>query len=327
MTYRPDVPTVTSASPTTLSQDGGGATITVNGSGWVAGDTLSVSLISGGGVVSGTTRSATVTGAGALTFTAPAVPDAAFNRVNCATVSGGPIDGTQAVPTQFGIRVTNLKSGCSGDLQGVLLYNPRAAIAVCTASLQITTASLNAATLCSAYSSGITVTGGTTPYIYSLSGAPAWLTINPSTGVLSGTPNILQPPAIGGAYSTPSFIVGVTDAASANVTRALSLIVNDPDGPFSISGASSVTIPSGGGSIPLAALPATGFAPYNWSFTSPPSDPGITLSATTGASINVDVAGSVPAGPYSISVKATDSPSCGGATHTFTLAISVTKSP
>ena len=271
--------------------------------------------------------SATVTGTGVLTFTAPAVPDTAFNRVSCATTPGGPVNGTQAVPTRFGIRVTTLKSGCSGDLPGVLLVNPNPALTVCTAALQITTASLTGSTLCSLYSTTIAAAGGTTPYFYSLSGAPAWLSINPGTGALSGTPNILSPAGTGGSYTVP-FSVNVIDSGSppANASRSYSLIVTDPDGPFSISGPSSASIPSGGGSIPLAVLPATGFAPYNWSFTSPPADPGITLSATTGSSISVNVAGSVPAGPYSISVQVTDSPSCGGATHTYTLPISVTKS-
>jgi hypothetical protein len=325
VTYRPDAPTLLSAYPTTLPQDGGGTTITVNGTGFVMSDLLNVTLIKDGSAIGGTTVVATVTADGVLTFTAPAVPDLSMNRDNCATIPAGPINGTQAVPTRFGIRVTNQKSGCSGDLQGVLIYNPRPAIALCAATLQITTASLPSATLCSAYGNPMTASGGTTPYVWSLSGAPAWLAINPATGTLLGTPNILAPANTGGAYVT-SFSVNVADSGSppASTGRSYSLVVNDPDGPFSISGPSSVTIPPGPGSIPLAVLPASGFSPYNWAFVGAPPA-GFTLSSTTGASISVIVAGVVPVGPYSISVQATDSPSCAGATHSFTLPISVTR--
>ncbi len=324
VTYSPDAPLLQSASPTVLTQDGGGATITVNGRNFTVADSLNVTLIKDNSPVSGTTVSATVTADGVLTFPAPAVPDSALNRDNCATVPGGPINGTQAVPTRFGIRVTNLKSGCSGDLQGVLLYNPRAALAICSASLQITTAGLpGSATLCSLYTTPITATGGVPAYSYSLSGNPAWLSIGLLSGVLSGTPNILLPVGTGGAYSV-SFSVVVTDSTSATTSRSFSLVVTDPDGPFSISGNVSPTIPPGPGTIPLSVVPATGFAPYNWSFVgSPPA--GFTLSATTGASISVNIAGSVPVGTYSISVQATDSPSCAGATHSYTLPISVTR--
>ena len=55
-------------------------------------------------------------------------------------------------------------------------------------ALAITTTSLPAASVGAAYSATVAATGGLTPYTWSLSGNPSWLSINPSTGALSGTP-------------------------------------------------------------------------------------------------------------------------------------------
>ncbi len=136
MTYHPELPTILSVSPTTLSQDGGGVTITVNGSGFTVGDAVNVTLLKGNSPVPGTTVRANVTAPGVLTFTAPAVPDSALDRASCTTSPpSGPLNGTQAVPTFFGMRITNVGSGCSNDLYGgVLLYNPRPSLAVCSPS-------------------------------------------------------------------------------------------------------------------------------------------------------------------------------------------------
>jgi hypothetical protein len=327
LTYRPDPPTLSTAQPPTLPQDPGGTIVTVTGNFFSVGDPLRVTLTKDGGPVSGTTVSATVTANGVLVFTAPAIPDSAFNYVNCATPSPGPINGTKAVDTQFGIRVTNLGNGCSGDLPGAVIYTPRAPIAACIAALHITTAALSTASLCSFFNNSgtaIASTGGSPPYFYFLTGNPPWLSINPSTGLLGGTPNVLSPPLTGGSYPI-TFTVNVTDSVGGSTGHTFPLIVLDPGGPFSISGFSVVTIPPGGGSIPLSAFPTTGFTPYNWSFAVFPFDVGITLSSTTGTSISVNVAPGVTAQTYSISVQAMDTPTCGGATHIFTLPITMTK--
>ncbi len=58
--------------------------------------------------------------------------------------------------------------------------------------------------------------GGTLPYRWGLSGAPAWLSIDPNTGVLSGTPKPI------GSYT---FTVTVTDANNLTGSRAFTLSV------------------------------------------------------------------------------------------------------
>src|SRR5579863_7346624 len=89
-----------------------------------------------------------------------------------------------------------------------------------------------------AYSDALAVTGGTGPFTWTVSGGalPSGLTLNPSTGVLSGTPTAT------GLYT---FTVKVTDANGLTATQALSMTVTV--GPLVISAtANSSTVPQGG---------------------------------------------------------------------------------
>lgn len=78
-------------------------------------------------------------------------------------------------------------------------------------ALSITTSTLPAANIGISYATTIVATGGVSPYTFAVTtgSLPAGLTLNPSTGVLSGTPS---------AAGTFSFTVTVTDAAT-NVVR------------------------------------------------------------------------------------------------------------
>jgi uncharacterized repeat protein (TIGR01451 family) len=69
-----------------------------------------------------------------------------------------------------------------------------------------------------AYSDALAVTGGTGPFTWAVSGggAPPGLTLNPSTGVLSGTPTTA------GLYT---FTVKVTDSYGLTATQSLNLTV------------------------------------------------------------------------------------------------------
>jgi hypothetical protein len=91
-------------------------------------------------------------------------------------------------------------------------------------ALAITTASLPNAVVGTAYSTTLAASGGTTPYAWSiLSGAlPAGLSLNASTGVISGTPTAVV------NANAPQIEFEVTDSATptpATATANLGLIV------------------------------------------------------------------------------------------------------
>lgn len=85
----------------------------------------------------------------------------------------------------------------------------------------ITTSSLPNGTQGSAYSQTVSATGGTVPYTWSISVGtlPTGLSINSSSGVISGTPT---------GSGTSSFTVQVTDNASLTGTQVLSITINVP---------------------------------------------------------------------------------------------------
>ncbi len=69
-----------------------------------------------------------------------------------------------------------------------------------------------------AYTDTLTATGGTAPYTWSVSAGtlPAGITLNPSTGVLSGTPTVA---------GTVNFTIRVTDSGSQAATEATSVTI------------------------------------------------------------------------------------------------------
>ncbi len=139
------------------------------------------------------------------------------------------------------------------------------------AGLAITTSALANGFTGFGYTATLAATGGTTPYTWSASSLPAGLTIDPTTGVISGTPT---------AVGTSNVAITVTDVTSpthltASVT--LPLVIN--------AGPSINTASLGNGSVGTAfnaTLNATGgTTPYTWSATGLPT--GLTIDATTGA--------------------------------------------
>jgi uncharacterized repeat protein (TIGR02543 family) len=83
-------------------------------------------------------------------------------------------------------------------------------------SLSTTTGALPPATVGSAYAKTLTAGGGTAPYTWTVASGtlPAGLTLNSSSGVISGTPTV---------DGSTSFVVRVTDASSATATRTFSI--------------------------------------------------------------------------------------------------------
>ena len=137
-----------------------------------------------------------------------------------------------------------------------------------TSVLTVTTTSpLPSGALGVAYSQTLQATGGTAPYTWSATGLPAGLTLDPATGILSGTPT---------AGGTSTIAVTVTDAARGTATASLSLTV----GAFAITPA---TLPTGFVNVPYTVtLTVAGTTVANWAVTAGALPAGLALDPSTG---------------------------------------------
>ncbi len=176
------------------------------------------------------------------------------------------------------------------------------------AALVITTASpLPGSTVGVSYSQTLTATGGVTPYNWSLvSGSlPAGLSLNASTGVISGTPT---------APGTFNFTAQVTDGAKSTATKAFAVTIS----PAALAITTASPLPGGtvGASYSQSLAATGGVTPYYWSITSGALPPGLALGASTGA-----IAGTPTApGAFSFNAQVTDS-ARSAAAKPFTLTV------
>ena len=131
--------------------------------------------------------------------TAGSLP-AGLTLSSAGSISGTPT-GTSTGTANFTVTVTDSQTPTPNTQSAGL------SIAVAIATLKITTTSLPAAITSTSYSATVNATGGIPSYTWGLSGNPSWLSINPATGVLSGT-------ASATAGTTPTFSVTVTDSES-----------------------------------------------------------------------------------------------------------------
>jgi hypothetical protein len=176
-------------------------------------------------------------------------------------------------------------------------------IAISIAPLQITTTSLPAGAINEAYSGTVSATGGVPSYTWSLIGAPSWLSVNSSTGALSGNPTA--------AGTTPSFTVQVQDTQNNIKQQSFTITVN------AALAISTNSLPTATVSQEYSAtLQASGgVTPYNWSLSGAPS--WLSVDSSTGAlSGTPPAAGTTP--NFTAQVEDQD-----GATEQVTLSITV----
>jgi hypothetical protein len=138
-------------------------------------------------------------------------------------VSSVRIDGQERAPKSTGEREVTVQLQPSDvstprDL-AVTVVTPDGSISppstLHVSNLDVATASpLPARVVAAPYAQTLVATGGVQPYSWVLSGAPAWLGINPSTGALTGTPPNAGP---------DNFDVQVTDTTGASTTKKLVL--------------------------------------------------------------------------------------------------------
>jgi hypothetical protein len=194
--------------------------------------------------------------------------------------TAGVISGTltTAGTANFTVKVTDANSNAVTQ-----------ALSIVVVSITVTTTSLPGGTVSTAYSQTLQVTGGTSPYTWTISSGslPAGLTLN-TAGVISGTPT---------TAGTANFTVKVTDTNSNAATQTLSIVV--------VSQLTVTTTSLPGGTVSTAysqTLQVTGgSSPYSWSISSGSLPAGLTLS-TAGV-----ISGTpTTAGTASFTVKVTD---------------------
>jgi hypothetical protein len=158
------------------------------------------------------------------------------------------------------------------------------------------------------YSQTLTASGGTAPYVWSIqAGAlPAGLTLNPTTGAITGKPTMAGGP--------PGIVLRVTDSKGAMATKSLAITIVAAPAITTTS-----TLPSGKVGIAYSKTLAAsgGTAPYIWSIQSGALPAGLSLNPSTGA---ITGKPGKAGGPATITFKVTDSLG-GTATKAFSITI------
>ena len=191
--------------------------------------------------------------------TGDALPTGLSLNATTGVISGTPAAGTAGTRT-INFQVQDNDSD-TATRSLTLVINPDPNV------LQVTTSSLPAGMVGVAYSTTVAATNGSTPYVWSATGLPAGLSINASTGVISGTPT---------TAGAPTVAITVTDNVSDVDTVNLTLTIHAA---LTISTAS---LPSGEvGTAYSTTIAATGgFTPYTWSATGLPA--GLSINSSTG---------------------------------------------
>ncbi|GHJ47222.1 hypothetical protein Cs7R123_45640 [Catellatospora sp. TT07R-123] len=187
-------------------------TLTVGSTPPPADFTMSLSPASGG-VTAGQSTSTTVstvagsTPTGAITLTASGAPSGVTVSFSPATVNPGQSSTatiTSASSTAAGTYTITV-TGTAGSVTHSANYSLTVTVSTPT-TLSLTNPGTLTGSVGTSLSVQLNATGGTTPYRFSATGLPAGLTLNTSTGVISGTPT---------TWANYHPTVRVTDAAGA----------------------------------------------------------------------------------------------------------------
>ncbi len=160
------------------------------------------------------------------------------------------------------------------------------------APLSITTTTLPNGTVGTAYSQTVAATGGVTPYTWTSSGLPPGLTINASSGAITGTPTTI---------GSTTVTVTVTDSAKTAANKSFTFQIGPAVAPLTIT---TTSLPNGAvGTAYSQTVAATGgTTPYKFALSSTSND-GLTINSTTGV-----ISGTpTTAGSFTLTVVVTDS--------------------
>jgi hypothetical protein len=326
-TYNVYPMTAVSATPTQLNQSGGPAgspitglpsTITVVGTNFV--DPTTVEIYGGNGA-NIPVNNAVVANGTQLSFTAPAVLNTHLNSQPCVPTGGTSVTGTRYVPTSFGIRLRNARTGCTVDLPNILIYNP--ADTVCRAPITFAGAAAPTATLCTAYGPvQFNAAGGVGPYNITVSGLPNGVTYAPNGALgivtISGTPALL---ASGPGVASQNYTVSIsaTDASTPAMTGSTSytLVLNDPNAPFTVTAAATTLNATAVGSVNTSITSSAaglGAVSYTGTVPSPALPPEVTFGVSAGGVATLTRSAAGAGGSSTVTVTMADT-GCGGTRH------------
>jgi len=260
-----------------------------------------------------------VTGAGLqiqTTSLPPATASVAYSTTIVATGGVQPyvFSTTSVLPTGLSLSTAGVLSGVTGQggtfnlivtvRDSLNQTASRTLTLVVSSSLQITTTSLPQGIPSVGYSTTISATGGAPPYVWSAPGGlPSGLTLDPASGILSGTPFV---------EGVLTFNIQVQDSLGQTNLRAFQLVVG------SLLNITTNFVRNGLVGQPYEEFfTATGgVAPFTWLLLSP-NPPGLSMNLVTGSLSGVP---SLP-GIFNLTVRVTDAL---GATATRSFSVTVT---
>ncbi len=204
-------------------------------------------------------------------------------------------DGTYSGTTSSTLTITGVTSGMSGDQFVVVVSNLISPSATSnTASLTtlppavFTSASSATFNVGQSNSFSVTTTSATT-VTYSAAGLPSWLSLDPLSGILSGTPP-------GTAGSPLSLTLTANNGAPATQNFTLNLVV--PVLPPSIS-TSPASITVNTGDTATFTVVATGTVPFSYQW----NKGGIPITGATGSTLTLSNVTAGMAGSYSVTIN------------------------
>ena len=227
------------------------------------------------------------------------------------SISGsGQISGT---PTQAGTFTFTVTATDSSVPTKTATASLSITVAAGTTPVQVTTSSLPSGQVSVAYSSSLAGSGGVSPYSWSISSGslPAGLTLNSSSGAITGTPS---------QAGSSAFTVQLSDSSipAQTVLANFTIAVTAANQPVSITTSS---LPAGEtSSAYTATLTASGgIAPYSWSVASGALPTGLALSSAGTISGTPSQNGNFS---FSVQVKDSSSP-VGTATESLSISIAL----
>ncbi len=242
----------------------------------------------------------------ALTVNSGTMPTGLSFSTSTGVLSGTP---TTAGSVNFTVTGTDSSTGTGAPFSVAGTYT----LTTSAPTISVSPSTLPTPVIGTAYSQTVSGSGGTAPYTFAVvaGSLPTGLSLNTSTGVVSGTPTA------GGAYG---FTIKATDANTFNASRAYS---------GTIAAATVVvtpaTLPAGqvGVAYSQTASASGGTAPYTYTISVGALPTGITLNASTGVISGTPTV----ANTYNFTVKATDSSTGTAAPYSGTLAYSLVINP